>query len=122
MRTSRPAARRMTTDRVAVSLPVYQMSEDDLADLVIKLAKILGWQVVHIRPARTEHGWRTPYQGDPGLPDIILAKRGRVIMAELKVGRNKPTLEQRAWLTAAGHNGYLWYPEDRDMIKTILAA
>lgn len=95
-------------------------TETQFQRTVIEMAKILGWRIAHVRAARTEHGWRTPYEGHSGLPDLILARRGRVILAELKVGDNKPTLDQQAWLSAAGTSGHLWFPADMDEIKATL--
>jgi hypothetical protein len=107
----------MSTSLARRPLP---QSEDDFKGAVIDLAKILGWRVCHIRPARTAHGWRTPYEGHPGLPDLILARRGRIVMAELKVDNNRPTLDQKAWLSAAGASGFLWDPSCWDEIRKVL--
>jgi hypothetical protein len=74
-------------------------------------------------------GWRLTYRtlrskgSNPGFPDNVLA-RERVIFAELKVGKNKPTRAQREWLSglaAARAEVYLWYPSDLDEIGRILA-
>lgn len=97
------------------------MTEDQFLDRIIDTAHTLGWRVWHQRPARTEHGWRTAGIGDKGLPDLVMARRGRVVLAELKVGTNKADLDQRAWLTAAGRSGFLWYPRDWPEIVKVLA-
>lgn len=88
------------------------LSEANFQRRVMDFAKLCGWRCVHLRPARTEHGWRTAYEGDPGLPDLVLARRGRVLLVELKSDSGKPTLDQTAWLLAAGFNGHLWAPRD----------
>jgi hypothetical protein len=93
------------------------ISEAEFTTQVIELLTLRGWKVAHIRPAKTARGWRTPYQGHIGLPDIIAARGQSVLLAELKVGRNKPTPEQQEWLTASG--GVLWRPEDWDTIEDI---
>jgi hypothetical protein len=93
------------------------ISEAEFTSQVVQLFQLRGWMVVHIRPATTAKGYRTPYEGDPGLPDIIASRLGRTILAELKVGRNKPTQEQREWLDASG--GYLWYPSDWSEIEAV---
>ncbi len=80
---------------------------------ILALAKENGWLIHHARPARTNKGWRTAIQGDVGFPDLILARSGRVIAAELKVGKRRPTSEQNAWLnafSAAGIPAYIWEP------------
>src|SRR5690606_28778418 len=58
----------------------------------------MGWKVHHTRPARTDKGWRTPLQGDAGYPDLTMARRGRVVIAELKSESGRVTREQAAWL------------------------
>ena len=117
--------------------------EDDFKDNVIDLAHMLGWRVAHFRPAQTKHGWRTPMQGDKGFPDLVLAKRGRVVFAELKSRTGKPSEDQRDWLgelsatdpeswrvvmtgATSGHRGpmnvevYVWRPDDIDQIGKVL--
>jgi len=44
-------------------------SERDFVDAVITLALQKGWRVHHDRPARTDVGWRTAFQGHKGFPD-----------------------------------------------------
>lgn len=98
------------------------MTEDDLLRAVIDLAHLRGWLVVHHRPARTEKGWRTPTQGDKGVPDLILARRGVVILAELKSDRGRLTLEQMAWRDALGQHWRVWRPADLPRIVEELSA
>lgn len=88
------------------------MTEDDLLHQVIDLAMLRGWMVVHHRPARTERGWRTPTQGHKGVPDLILARRGVVILAELKSEKGRLTTEQVAWQQAIGSQHRVWRPSD----------
>lgn len=88
------------------------LTERDLQRTAIGMARWFKWRVVHVRPARTEHGWKTAYEGDPGLPDLILARNGVVLLVELKSDRGQVTAEQQAWLDAAGRNGHLWTPAD----------
>ncbi len=91
---------------------------------VLTLAKRLGWRTIHLRPGRTRHGWRTAVQGDgKGFPDLVLLKGTRILVAELKVGRGKPTAEQLAWLVAfekAGISAYIWRPADFKDIESVL--
>lgn len=92
-----------------------RMTEADWQKRVIDTATLHGWRVVHIRPAQTDRGWRTAYEGHPGLPDLILAHPNRgVHLVELKSDNPKaqPTPDQRAWLAAAGDCGHLWRPAD----------
>ena len=58
-----------------------------------------------------------------GFPDLVLAKAGRLIFAELKNQKHKASDEQIRWLIALGNTGaesYLWRPEDLDAIISIL--
>lgn len=74
------------------------MSEDDLLDAVITLARMNGWLVDHPRPARTANGWRTALRGHAGRPDLFLVHpSGRVITAELKSEKGKLSRYQKPW-------------------------
>lgn len=92
------------------------LSEADWQQRVMDYAVLRYWRVCHHRPARTDRGWRTPMQGHAGLPDLILARGGHVLLAELKTEKGKPTPEQAAWLTCLGEHGRLWRPSDWDII------
>lgn len=90
--------------------------------MVMEIAAWGKWHCVHIRNVLLANGkYTVPYQGDSGLGDLILARKDRgVLMVELKVGRNKPTVKQQAWLDAAGADGRLWYPANLDAIRAEL--
>lgn len=91
------------------------MTERQLQDAVLDLAKMLGWHVVHFRPAQTQRGWRTPVEADgAGFPDLLLV-RERLLCAELKVGANKLSTGQlrwQVWLERAGVECVVWRPPD----------
>ena len=76
------------------------MNEAQFTTIVIEMAKALGWLVYHQRPARTAKGWRTALQGHAGFPDLVLAKDGRVIFAELKSAKGRLSDAQKGWLEA----------------------
>lgn len=95
----------------------YQrVTEADFTQAVIELATYRRWKVTHFRPARTMRGWATPVQGDPGFPDLVLARRGDVIFAELKTEKGRVTQAQAAWATALGSQYRLWRPSQMDDI------
>ena len=96
-------------------MSVVVMSEAELQAAVIDLAHLLGYRVHHSRPARMKDGsWRTPIAGDAGFPDLVLARSGTIIFAELKSESGRLTPEQDAWMDALrGDNGVIravWRP------------
>lgn len=97
------------------------LTESNWTSRVIAIASLHGWRVHHARPARTTQGWRTPVQGHIGAPDLLLARRGEVICAELKVGKNKLRPDQQLWADAIGDRFRLWRPEDSDDVLKELA-
>jgi len=103
-----------------VTLRHLKMTEAQFTQRVIDTAKLYGWLVTHFRPARTEKGWRTALSGDSGFVDLVMARAGEVIHAELKVGGGRPRPDQVSWAQALGATHRLWYPEDWDDIVTEL--
>jgi hypothetical protein len=95
----------------------FELSEDDLQARVIGTAEANGWRVVHHRPAKTAKGWRTAVQGHAGFPDLVLARDGVVIIAELKSWRGRTSPEQDLWLEALGEHARLWRPQDWPAIE-----
>ena len=93
-------------------------SEEQFQATVIALAQANGWRVAAFRPARTLHGWRTAVQADgAGWPDLVMVRGNKAICAELKVGRNRTTGLQKAWLVALEEAGFVscvWYPSEWD--------
>ncbi len=113
------------------------MTESQFLDGLIGkrgLLPMLGWRFTHSRPARIVdanqedgYGWRTPIQGMPGFPDILAAKleAQRIIFAELKGEKGKPTSWQIEWLDLLAYchqEVYLWRPSDLEEIQSILEA
>lgn len=97
------------------------LSENDFKRRVIDTAMLYGWRVCHFRPARTRRGWATPIEGHAGMPDLVLAKGGRVLLVELKSDTGRVEPEQRKWLDASGANGLLWAPRDWPQALAILS-
>ncbi len=119
----------MVSER-AIELLTAQVSEDELKLTIIHAANVFGWHVHHDRPARGGNGkWATHIQGDAGFPDLVLARAGRVIFAELKRTGADVTDTQHAWLVALGQSlpgpdrspeVYVWRPIDLPEIMEIL--
>jgi hypothetical protein len=85
------------------------MTEQELLDATMELAKILKWRTAHFRPARTAHGWATAVSGDgKGFPDLILV-RDRLVAIEFKAAKGKLTPEQVAWRDAFTVAGIEWH-------------
>lgn len=84
---------------------------------VLELAAAMGWKAYHTRDSRGSA---------PGFPDLVLTDGRRVIFAELKTERGKPTADQLAWLSDLEHaqavDAYLWRPSDWNDIAAILGA
>lgn len=79
------------------------ISESVFQSDVMKAAKLCGWLAYHAKPAmvRKKDGgmrWLTAMSGDPGFPDTVLTKAGRVWLIELKTDSGTVSDEQQAWL------------------------
>ncbi len=101
-----------------------RLLETEFQQEVIEYAQGNGFIVAHFRPARILRDgievWVTPVAADgKGFMDLVFARSGTMIAAELKVYPNKPTEEQEKWIRESG--AYLWYPEDWDTIRQVLA-
>lgn len=99
----------------------FRETEQGFTDAVIDLARTCGFLVHHDRPARTAHGYRTAIQGDIGFPDLVCVGWGRQIVAELKVGTNRLSYQQREWVDrfhgVPGVETFVWYPCDWPAIE-----
>lgn len=104
-----------------MAVHVKPITEAEFTRQVITLAKLRGWRVAHFRSARTKHGWRTAISGDgAGFPDLLLVRDDRIMVRELKVGRNVVFRPQIDWLYAfckAGVDWGVWRPENWDVIE-----
>ncbi len=107
------------------------MTESEFKNQVIELARHYGWLIHHDLPAiRSNGSWATNTQGHAGFPDLVLARRGSIIFAELKSMTGKVTPGQQAWLKQLEPlnelNDYIdlivqvWRPDDMEMITDIL--
>jgi hypothetical protein len=96
------------------------LSEADWQRRVMDTARLHHWRCVHIRAAKVGTRHMTPYEGDGGLPDLVLARAGRVILAELKAEKGAMRPGQAEWLEAAGEHGRLWRPSHwADVIEAL---
>lgn len=107
------------------------MTEAAFTKQLLELAARFGWLASHHHDSRRQVRAGV-FVGDKhaaGLPDLVLVRRGRVVFAELKVGRGKPSPLQAQWLeelraVEANTQGvvevHLWRPEDWDAIVAAL--
>lgn len=94
------------------------LTEAQFQTRVIDTAYLYRWLVWHGRPALTQSGrWATPMQGDRGFPDLVLARAGVVILAELKADKGRLGPGQPGWLAALGAHARLWRPRDWPAIE-----
>ncbi len=109
-----------------MSNKLMRLSEAQFQRNVVEWAKVYGWQVHGERPGRYSDGrWATMVQGVAGFPDLILVRPPRLVIAELKVAKNKPTLLQNVWLEllalVPGVEVHVWRPEQWSTILATLS-
>jgi len=99
-----------TTKTVSLS-----SSEKDFMSSVIEVAELGKWLIYHTYDSR---------RSQPGFPDLVLCKDGRVIFAELKSQKGPIRKAQQEWLDNLQMNNsvevYLWRPADIDGIHRLL--
>lgn len=129
-----------------------EVSEKDFQKAVIEMAERLGWKVAHFHDSRRqvrERDGKVRTIGDKaaaGFPDLVLVHRGestqtvprncRLVFAELKREKGRPSPAQADWLEALGlvlarggamigqeerSSVYLWRPSDWPLIERVLA-
>lgn len=87
------------------------MTEKELQELVIQMAKIQGWYCYHTYNSR---------RSAPGFPDLtaVNPKHRAILFAELKSERGRIMHSQSKWIDAlsqAEHiTGRIWRPSDLD--------
>jgi hypothetical protein len=102
------------------------MREKDFMRNVINLAKLRGWRVAHFGASVKVVGKERIFVGDrdsTGFPDLVLVRKDRLVFAELKAAKGRLSDAQKVWLEDLGvavSEVYLWYPQDMDVINTIL--
>jgi len=93
-----------------------KITEKDFRQQVVDLARILGYMAYF--------SW-TSIHSPRGFPDLVLCnpEQKRIIYAELKSEKGKPTEKQVEWLNAldaCGQEVYLWRPSNFEVIVEIL--
>jgi VRR-NUC domain-containing protein len=86
------------------------ISEAEHQDQVLRLARLCGWHHYHTCDSR-----RSP----EGFPDLVLARRPRLLFRELKTESGNVTKAQEFWLNLlrlCGQDAEVWRPSDFDRI------
>ena len=117
-----------------LSAEAYQgiTREKDFQAQVIHRAQFLGWRVFYIPdwvwnliiPAmakkRIKRDWAAP-----GFPDLVMVRRGRLVLAECKTNKGILRQPQKDWgddlKQVDGVEYYVWRPRDQDQIEKTLA-
>ena len=81
------------------------ISEKELSQHVVSLARMLGWKVARWPT------WR-PTGTDPGVPDLLLVRDGVILLIELKAEKGKLSEAQKEWLEASGGQILVYRPQD----------
>jgi len=82
------------------------MTERQFTNAVMRVGEQLGWKAAHfgntLKVVRGKDGQTKviPDRDATGFPDLVLTRDGRLVFAELKVGRGRPTPSQQNWLDA----------------------
>ena len=103
-------------------------SEESWQQTLIALLHAFHFKVAHFRPARVmikgQETYRTPVSADgKGFPDILAARKGRLVAIEVKGETGSMTPEQEDWLNvlaSAGAETYVARPSDFDYLKEAL--
>lgn len=88
--------------RTAATAGPPRLTEAAFQRQIEEVAALLGY--------RRYHGWIS-VRSEPGWPDLVLARPGRLLFVEVKGPRAAVTLPQREWLAllrATGAEVYCW--------------
>jgi len=109
--TTTPTRPRPATEAQIMNGP----TEKAWSQTVYDVARLLGWRAYRVLNSRGS---------TPGVPDLMLLRGHRLVFAELKTERGKPTTAQREWLAELGAvdgvESYLWRPSDWDDVTEVL--
>lgn len=92
-------------------------NENEFLKLVCDYALLNHWEVYHVPDSRRVTS--------AGFPDLVLARNGRVIFAELKTETGKMSKAQARWrdmIVGLDHHNefFLWRPSDWGQIEEVL--
>lgn len=92
-----------------MSTTQLKQTEKQFERAVRELAAAKGWLVAHFSDSRREVVNRRTGErrlvgdsGAKGFPDLVMARGGRIVFAELKAAKGRLSGEQKEWLVALG--------------------
>ncbi len=101
--------------------PIPQ-TEAQFQDAVVDLARLHGWNTLHIPPTQLQGAWLTA--ATAGWVDLLLWRPGNtVLFRELKTNKGRVTRTQQAVLdslTESGADAGVWRPSDWGLIVATL--
>lgn len=90
-------------------------TEKAFQEKVLQYARLTGWLAYH--PFDSRHSTE-------GFPDLVLARAGRIVFAELKSMAGQVRPEQQRWLDALALNPavetFVWRPTDWPSVERTL--
>lgn len=105
------------------------VSEKEFQASVLDYAHVQGWRSAHFHDSRRqvrERDGKVRTVGDAaaaGFPDLVLVRRDRLVIAELKREKGRLLPTQVDWLTDLERTDaevYLWRPADWSQIEEVL--
>lgn len=106
----------------------FTLTEAEFQGQVVELAGILGWHHLHVRRSIGKRNGASAHQtatNVKGWPDLLLWREGshRLVAAELKSEKGRPTPEQLEVLASLERSGvetHVWRPSDWPTIEETL--
>ena len=103
--------------RVSRELLVREVKEKDFQQMVEELFRLKGWLVYHTLRSKGS---------EPGFPDLVMLKDGRLVVAELKTEKGRISAPQFRWIEefslVAEAEVHLWRPSDWEEIERVACA
>lgn len=91
------------------------MRERDIQDMMEQAAGYLGWRCFHDRDSR---------RNNPGFPDLVCVRNGKLLVLELKTEKGRVRPEQVEWITdlaqVPGVVARIVRPSDLDEVLAML--
>lgn len=119
----------LTAERAARSVSDFTQTEREFQASVLTYARMMGWKAFHDNATNAPRrcsgcgSTRALPRNAPGMPDLILIRRPRIVWAELKSERGRLSDDQKAWieeLRASGQAVYVWRPSSWQEVERVL--